>query len=39
LLQRLDRYLDKLESQTGLSANRGAIMRNALKAFLDAREG
>jgi hypothetical protein len=37
LLARLDRYLDKLEVQTGISANRGTIMRNALKAFLDAR--
>jgi hypothetical protein len=37
LLARLDRYVDKLESDTGLSANRGTIMRNALKAFLEAR--
>jgi hypothetical protein len=37
LLARLDRYVDKLESQTGLSANRGMIMRNALKTFLEAK--
>jgi hypothetical protein len=36
LLDRLDRYVDKLESDTGLSANRGTIMRNALKVFLEA---
>jgi hypothetical protein len=38
LLARLDRYLDKIESQTGLNPNRDMIMRNALKAFLDAKE-
>jgi hypothetical protein len=37
LLARLDRYLDKLEVETGISTNRGMIMRNALKAFLDAK--
>jgi len=37
LLARLDRYVDKLESDTGLSANRGTIMRNALKVFLEAK--
>jgi len=37
LLARPDRYLDKLEVETGISANRGTVMRNALKAFLDAK--
>jgi hypothetical protein len=36
LLARLDRYVDHLEVTTGLSANRGSLMRNALRAFLDA---
>jgi hypothetical protein len=35
LLARLDRYLDHLEVTTGLSTNRGSLMRNALRAFLD----
>jgi len=30
----LDRYLDRLESQTGLKANRGMIARRALELFL-----
>jgi hypothetical protein len=37
LLARLDRYLDKLEAETSLSANWGTITRNALKVFLEAR--
>ena len=37
LIERLDRYVDKLEVQTGISTNRGTIMRNALRAFLEAR--
>jgi hypothetical protein len=37
LLVRLDRYVDKLEVETGISTNRGMIMRNALKAFLETR--
>jgi hypothetical protein len=37
LLARLDRYLDKLEVETGISTNRGMIMRNALKGFLEAK--
>jgi hypothetical protein len=36
LLQRLDRYLDKLETETGLHTNRGMILRHALKVFLEA---
>ncbi len=34
LIQRLDRYVDKMEVSTGVTVNRGMIMRNALKAFL-----
>jgi hypothetical protein len=36
LLARLDRYLDQLEWQTGLKANRGMIARRALELFLAA---
>ena len=35
LLERLDRYLDDLEVQTGLKANRGMIARRALDLFLE----
>ena len=34
LIKRLDRYIDKMEAQTGVTANRGMVMRNTLKAFL-----
>jgi hypothetical protein len=34
LLAQLDRYLDRLERQTGLKANRGMITRRALELFL-----
>ena len=34
LLAQLDRYLDRLERQTGLKANRGMIARRALEAVL-----
>jgi hypothetical protein len=34
LLAQLDRYLDQLEWQTGLKANRGMIARRALELFL-----
>jgi hypothetical protein len=34
LLAQLDRYLDQLEWQTGLKANRGMIARQALELFL-----
>jgi hypothetical protein len=37
LLQRLDRYLDKLETETGVHTNRGMILRHALKVFLEAK--
>ena len=35
LLERLDRYLDHLEMQTGLKANRGMIARRAIDLFLE----
>jgi hypothetical protein len=38
LLARLDRYLDRLEVQTGLKANRGMIARRALGLFLETHE-
>jgi len=34
LVAQLDRYLDRLERQTGLKANRGMIARRALECFL-----
>ena len=34
LVAELDRYLDRLEGQTGLKANRGMITRRALVLFL-----
>ena len=37
LLQRLDRYVDKLETETGLATHRGAILRHALKTFLESK--
>ncbi len=37
LVERLDRYLDKLETETGLATNRGAIIRHALKGFLESK--
>ena len=36
LLARLDRYIDRRESTAGVSTNRGTILRNALRAFLEA---
>ena len=36
LVAELDRYLDRLERQTGLKANRGMIARRALELFLAA---
>ena len=38
LLARLDRYIDRLETQTGLQANRGMIARRALELFLETHE-
>jgi hypothetical protein len=37
LVQRLDRYLDRLETETGLHTNRGAILRHTLKVFLESK--
>ena len=37
LLAQLDRYIDGLEVQTGLKANRGMITRRALELFLETR--
>ena len=35
LLAQLDRYIDRLEVQTGRKVNRGMIARRALELFLD----
>jgi hypothetical protein len=35
LLAQLDRYIDRLEVQTGLKANRGMMARRALELFLE----
>ena len=35
LLAQLDRYIDRLEGQTGLKANRGMIARRAFAFFLE----
>ena len=35
LVARLDRYIDRLETQTGLKAHRGMIARRALELFLE----
>jgi hypothetical protein len=37
LLAQLDHYIDRLEDQTGLKANRGMIARRALTLFLETR--
>jgi hypothetical protein len=37
LVAQLDRYIDQLEVQTGLKANRGMIARRALALFLETR--
>jgi hypothetical protein len=37
LLAEVDRYIDRLEDQTGLKANRGMIVRRALALFLETR--
>ena len=39
LVAELDRYLDWLEGQTGLKANRGMITRRALALFLASHAG
>ena len=38
IVQRLDRYRDKLETETGLATNRGTILRHALKVFLESKK-
>ena len=38
LVERLDRYMDKVETDTGLTTNRGAILRHALKVFLESKK-
>jgi hypothetical protein len=38
LVERPDRYLDKLETETGLTTNRGALIRHAVKVFLESKE-
>lgn len=38
LMHRLDRSLDRLETTTGLRTNRGAILRHALKLFLESKD-
>ena len=38
LVARLDRYIDRLETQTGLKAHRGMIARRALELFLETHE-
>ena len=38
IVQRLDRYMDKLETETGLATHRGAILRHALKVFLESKK-
>jgi len=35
LLAQLDRYIDRLEVQTGRKANRGMVARRALELFLE----
>ncbi len=37
LLAELDRYIDRLEGQTGLQAHRGMIVRRAVALFLETR--
>jgi hypothetical protein len=38
LMHRLDRDLDRLETATGLRRNRGALLRHALKVFLESQD-
>ena len=38
LLARLDRYIDRVETRTGLQANRGMIARRAFALFLETHE-
>ena len=36
--ERLDRYLDRLETHIGIKSNRNSIVRHALRLFLDTQE-
>jgi metal-responsive CopG/Arc/MetJ family transcriptional regulator len=38
LVERLDRDLDKVATETGLTTNRGALLRHALKVFLESKQ-
>ena len=38
LREELDRYLDALETRIGLKASRNAIIRHALRQFLEAEQ-
>ena len=38
LVERRDRYLDKVETETGLTTNRGAILRHALQVCLESKQ-
>jgi hypothetical protein len=38
LCNELDRYLDALETRVGLKASRNAIIRHALRLFLEAQQ-
>jgi hypothetical protein len=38
LREQLDRYLDTLETRVGLKAGRNAIIRHALRQFLEAEQ-
>ena len=38
LIARLDRYIDHLETYTGVKANRGRIARQALELFLETHD-
>jgi hypothetical protein len=38
LLARLDRFIDRLETRTGVKANRGMMARQALERFLETHE-
>ena len=39
LPEELDRYLDALETRIGLKASRNAIIRHALRRFLEVQQG
>jgi hypothetical protein len=38
LMHRLAPYRDRLETATGLRTNRGALLRHALKVFLESKD-